>query len=134
MTADDGFLQSVYRFHVYYQIRRILEEIQAPLPYDETWNAMKNSYDRKGYEKICDEFGVSPHSDWRVSGPNQGFGPVFYFWSRFGYIKLVPDGEYDPKEMSFTLPTQGLITHVMSRRPTQCPGLGDCSCSISQIA
>ena len=118
LTPDDGFLQSVYRFHVYYQIRRILEEIQAPLPYDETWNAMENSYDRKGYEKICDEFGVSPNSDWRVSGPNQGFGPVFYYWVSRGYIKVIdvhrkaPDGEYDPKEMSFTLPTQGLITHV----------------------
>ena len=118
LTPDDGFLQSVYRFHVYYQIRRILEEIQASLPYDETWNAMENSYDRKGYEKICDEFGVSPNSDWRVSGPNQGFGPVFYYWVSRGYIKVIdvhrkaPDGEYDPKEMSFTLPTQGLITHV----------------------
>ena len=90
----------------------------AVLPYDETWNAMENSYDRKGYEKICDEFGVSPNSDWRVSGPNQRFGSVFYYWTRLGYIKVVdvhrkaPDGEYDPKEMSFTLPTQGLITHV----------------------
>ena len=79
---------------------------------------MENSYDRKGYEKICDEFGVSPNSDWRVSGPNQGFGPVFYYWVSRGYIKVIdvhrkaPDGEYDPKEMSFTLPTQGLITHV----------------------
>ena len=118
LTPDDGFLQSVYRFHVYYQIRRILEEIQAPLPYDKTWNAMENSYDRKGYEKICDEFGVSKNSDWRVSGPNQGFGPVFYYWVSRGYIKVIdvhrkaPDGEYDPKEMSFTQPTQGLITHV----------------------
>ena len=118
LTPDDGFLQSVYRFHVYYQIRRILEEIRAPLPDDETWNAKENSYDRKGYEKICDEFGVSQNSDWRVGGPNQGFGPVFYYWAIRGYIKVIdvhrkaPDGEYDPKEMSFTLPTQGLITHV----------------------
>ena len=54
LTHDDSFIQSVYRFHVYYQIRRILEDIQAPLPYDETWNAVNNTYDRKGYEKICD--------------------------------------------------------------------------------
>ena len=87
-------------------------EMQAPLPENRAWNAMENSYDRKGYEKICDQFGVSPNSDWRVSGPNQGFGPVFYYWSRFGYIKVVPDGEYDPKEMSFTHPREGLTTHV----------------------
>ena len=118
LTPDDSFLKSVYRFHVYYQIRRILEEIKAPLPYDKTWNPMENSYDREGYEKICDEFGISKSSDWRISGPNQGFGPVFYYWASRGYIKVIdvhkkaPDGEYDPKEMSFTLPTQGLITHV----------------------
>ena len=111
LTPDDGFLQSVYRFHVYYQIRRILAEIQAPQPYDQAWNAVNNPYDRGGYEKICDEFGVSPHADWRVSGPNQGFGPVYYYWTRLGYIK-VGDGEYDPKEMSFTHPAEGLITHV----------------------
>ena len=111
LTAAEGLLQSVYRFHAYYQIRRILVEMQAPLPQDRAWNALNNPYDRRGYEKICDEFGVSPNSDWKVSGPNQGFGPVYYYWTRFGYIK-VGDGEYDPKEMSFTHPTEGLITHV----------------------
>ena len=34
LAAADDLLQSVYRFHVYYQIRRILVEIQAPLPQD----------------------------------------------------------------------------------------------------
>ena len=117
LTHDDDFIQSVYRFHVYYQIRRILGEMQVPLPNDETWNAMENSYDRRGYEKICDEFGVSPNSDWRVSGLNQGFGPIFYYWNR-RYIKVVDehrkvsDGEYDPKEMSFKHPTEGHTTHV----------------------
>ena len=101
LPPDDGLLQSVYRFHVCYQIRRILEEIQAPLPYDETWNAMKNSYDRKGYEKICDEFGVSPNSDWKVSGPNQGFGQAFNYFPGRGYC-LIGDGEFLPGKMSFT--------------------------------
>ncbi|KAK3767703.1 hypothetical protein RRG08_022737 [Elysia crispata] len=34
---------------------------------------MENSYDRKGYEKICDEFGVSPNSDWRGLADAQKF-------------------------------------------------------------
>ena len=58
---------------------------------------------------------VSPRTP--ISGPNQGFGPVLLLGNR-GYIKVIdvhrkaPDGEYDPKKMSFTLPTQGLITQV----------------------
>ena len=50
----------------------ILEDIQAPLPYDETWNAVNNTYDRKRYEKICDEFGVSPNSDWTAESTSTG--------------------------------------------------------------
>ena len=56
LSAADGFLQSFYRFHVYYQIRRILVEIQGPLPRDRAWDAVNNPYDRGGYERICDEF------------------------------------------------------------------------------
>ena len=111
LTPDDGFLQSVYRFHVYYQTRRILEEIQAPLPYDETWNAVENSYDRKGYEKICDEFGVSPNSDWKVSGPNGGLGRVYNYTAYSGYRPFA-DGVYDSSEMSFTQKTTLSILHV----------------------
>ena len=111
LTHDDGFPQSVYRFHVYYQIRRILEDMQVPLPYDETWNAMKNSYDRKGYEKICDQFGVSPNSDWKVSGLNWGLGRVYNYWYHNGYHPL-DDREYNPSKMSFTQKTTNDILHV----------------------
>ena len=60
LSAADGFLQSFYRFHVYYQIRRILVEIQAPRPQDRVWDAVNNPYDRWGYERICGEFGAPP--------------------------------------------------------------------------
>ena len=113
LTPDDDFLQSVYRFHVYYQTRRILEELQTPLPYDETWNAVENSYDRKGYEKICDEFGVSPNSDWKVSGPNGGLGRVYNYTAYSGYRPFA-DGVYDSSEMSFTEKTTLSILHVDS--------------------
>ncbi len=110
MAADD-LLQSVYRFHVYYQIRRILVEIQAPLPQDQAWDAVNNPYDRRGYERICNEFGVSPHSDWEVSGPNQGLGRVYNYWTNNGYHP-VGDGEYDSSRMSFTKQTTNSLLHV----------------------
>ena len=48
LTAADDLLQSVYRFHVYYQIRRILVEMQVPLSQDQAWDAVNNPYDRRG--------------------------------------------------------------------------------------
>ena len=101
MSAADGLLQSVYRFHVYYQIRRILVEIQTPLPQDQAWDAVNNPYDRRGYERICHEFGVPQHSDWKVGGPNQGLGRVYNYSTYIGYHPFA-DGEYDSSDMSFT--------------------------------
>ena len=53
-----GFAKSMFMFHVYYQIRRIIFELKAPLPTDQSWNAFDNSMDAKAYEKICAEFNV----------------------------------------------------------------------------
>ena len=52
------FARSLFLFHVYYQTRRILFEMKVALPTDDSWNAFDNSYDKKAYERICDEFGV----------------------------------------------------------------------------
>ena len=78
INVSDRFMQSLYRFHVYYTIRRILKEMQVPLPQDEgTWDAFDNPYDRTVYEEICGEFGVSPHTNWRVKTQNNGLGRVY---------------------------------------------------------
>ena len=110
LTNDDEFLRSVYRFHAYYQIRLILEDMQAPLPFDDTWNAVNNSYDRKGYEKICTEFNISPNFDWRVHGHNQGLGRVYTYWTNTGYT-VFRDGEWRGN-MSFTEKTTAWLFHV----------------------
>ena len=84
LQASDPMMRAVYRFHVYYQIRRILAELQAPLPQDQAWNNLNNSYDRRAYERICGEFRVSPHTDWRASGKNHGLGRVYIYWTNQG--------------------------------------------------
>ena len=112
LTAADDLLQSVYCFHVYYQMRRILVEIQAPLPQDQAWDAENNPYDRRGYERICNEFGVSPHSDWKVNSPNRGLGKVYNYWTHVGYRLVDDKGEYDLGSMSFTKKTTNDVLHV----------------------
>lgn len=110
LTAADPLLQSLYRFHVYYQIRRVLTEIQAPLPQDQAWHAMDNPYDRRGYERVCNEFGVSPHTDWRLKGPNHGLGTVYNYWTNNGYHPV--RGDYDSATMSFTKHTTNEVMHI----------------------
>jgi len=66
--------KSIFRCHVYYQTRRILHQIRATLPTDETWNAFNNAYDHTAYQTISNEFGVDTqrrHSDWRTTRGTQ---------------------------------------------------------------
>ena len=89
MEAAKPLIKTLFTFHVYYQVRRILAEIHAPLPQDQAWNAFNNSYDRRAYERICSEFGVSSHTDWRVKGPNNGLGLVYFYVSHMAYQPIV---------------------------------------------
>ena len=38
LNANRPLLRSVYRFHVYYHIRRILKILEIPLPYENSFN------------------------------------------------------------------------------------------------
>ena len=91
------FARSLFLFHVYYQTRRILFEMKVALPTDDSWNAFDNSYDKKAYERICDEFGVSVHTNWRQEKDlNQGLGTMYNYWTNAGYHPL-SGAEYDKK-------------------------------------
>ena len=68
--AAGSLTKTLFEFHVYFQVRRILTEIQAPLAQDQAWNAFNNPYDRRAYERICSEFEVSSlaNQQWAGSG------------------------------------------------------------------
>ena len=38
MNAKQQMIRSIYRFHVYYHIRRILKILEIPLPYENSFN------------------------------------------------------------------------------------------------
>lgn len=76
VLGPNALMTSLYTFHVYYQTRRVLSEMQAPLPQDAPWDAFNNPYDRKAYERLCAEFRVPPNTDWRIKLPNQGLGTM----------------------------------------------------------
>ena len=108
-----GMIGSLFKFHIYYQIRRILKQMSIALPQDTSWNAFDNSYDRSAYERICNEFNVDVNSDWRQKqNDNQGLGRIYNYWTGGGYHQFDLGVEYDKKRFSFTHATGNGIIHI----------------------
>ena len=59
LNAKEPMIRSLYRFHVYYHIRRILKILEIPLPYENSFNQYNNSYNHEKFIGICSEYGVS---------------------------------------------------------------------------
>ena len=59
LNAKEPMIRSIYRFHVYYHIRRILKILEIPLPYENSFNQYNNPYNHGKYIHICSEYGVS---------------------------------------------------------------------------
>ena len=51
-------IRSVYRFHVCYHVRRILKNLQVPLPHETGFNTADNPYTESEFLKICEDYGV----------------------------------------------------------------------------
>ena len=59
LNANEPMIRSIYRFHVYYHIRRILKILEIPLPYENYFNQYNNPYNHEKFIRICSEYGVS---------------------------------------------------------------------------
>ena len=57
-------VRSLYRFHVYYHVRRILKRLQVPLSHEADLKASDNPYTNEELFKICEEYNV-PHDPMR---------------------------------------------------------------------
>ena len=51
-------IRSVYHFHVYYHVRRVLKRLQVPLPHETGFNTADNLYTESEFLKICEDYGV----------------------------------------------------------------------------
>ena len=63
LNAKEPMIRSVYQFHVYYQIRRILNRLKIPLPYENSFNKYNNPYSHEKFIEICKEYGVSDENE-----------------------------------------------------------------------
>ena len=51
-------IRSVFRFHVYYHVGRILKKLQVPLPHETGFNAADNPYTESEFFKTCEDYRV----------------------------------------------------------------------------
>ena len=51
-------VRSLYQFHVYYHLRRILKRLQVPLPHEAGFKASDNPYTNEEFVKICENCAV----------------------------------------------------------------------------
>ena len=66
LNAKKPMLRSIYCFHVYYHIRRILKILKIPLPHENSFNQDNNLYNHEKFIGICSEYGVSDDlTKWR---------------------------------------------------------------------
>ena len=103
----------IFKFHTYYQIRRILSELKCRLPNDKDFNAYNNPYDHNAFDRLCREFD-SLHADWRQTiSANHGLGEPYFYVTNTGYEPVYPyQGPYSKGRMSFTHKTTNQVVHI----------------------
>ena len=67
LNSNIPMIRSVYRFHVYYQIRKILEELRVAVPFQSGFDKYNNRYDETRYNRLVAEYNLSTidQSIWR---------------------------------------------------------------------
>ena len=70
-------IRNFYHFHLYYTIRRILNQLQLPLPNQKLFNPYHNLAE---YQRICDEFNIPYDTNFHHNlDSNHGLGSIYVF-------------------------------------------------------
>ena len=86
-----SMIRSVYRFHVYYQMRRVLKRLQVPLPHETGFNTADNPYTESEFFKICE--------DYRVPNDPMKYQDEKFYWS-YQHGVHWPDDYLGPDSMT----------------------------------
>ena len=115
LRNKDPMIRSVFRFHTYYQIRRILSEMECPLPTHRSWNPLNNGIDINAFEQLCAEFKISSADFRQKLDPSNGMGAIRYYTVHTTYSHhhmrmkkekvLETGGDYDSSRGDFTTTT-----------------------------
>ena len=84
-------IRAVYRFHVYYHVKRVLKRLQVPLPHKSSFNVSDNPHTSSEFLKICEDFRVP-------NDPMRSRDKKFYWTSQRGVCW--PDDYIGPDSMT----------------------------------
>ena len=84
-------IRSVYRFHIYYHVRRILKRLQVPLPHETVFNVADNPYSESEFLKICE--------DYRVANDPMKYRDEKFYWT-YQHGVHWPDDYLGPDSMT----------------------------------
>ena len=84
-------IRAAYRFHVYYQMRRVLKRLQTPLPHENGFNTADNPYTESEFFKICE--------DYRVPNDPMRYRDEKFYWS-YQHGVHWPDDYIGPDSMT----------------------------------
>ena len=84
-------VKTVYRFHVYYHVRRVLKRLQVLLLHKASFNTADNPYTKEEFFKVCEDYGV-PHDPVRYRDEK-------FYWTYQRSI-VWPNGDIGPDSMT----------------------------------
>ena len=84
-------IRAVYRFHMYYHMRRVLKRLQTPLPDETSFNTADNPYTESEFLKICE--------DYRVPNDPMRYRDEKFYWTYQHGISW-PDDYISPDSMT----------------------------------
>ena len=85
-------IRAVYRFHMYYHVRRVLKRLQTPLPHGPGFNAADNPYTSSEFLKICE--------DYRVPNDPMRHRDEKFYWTYQNGVRW-PDDYIGPDSMTW---------------------------------
>ena len=81
-------INAIYRFHVYYHVRRVLFRLQVKLPYEDGFEQFNNSYSKGAFMTLCSEYGANPNALYKF----ESMGAAWY--SQNPYFWVQENGDY----------------------------------------
>jgi len=88
LTQGLPLTRAIMKFHVMYQVKRILAQMKAREPGDNDFNPYNNPYNKNEYQKLLNEFDVRPIDIPEIDQPAKGLGYVVSNGSKLSDMKI----------------------------------------------
>ena len=104
VKTNNYMVNSFYKFHIYYTIRKILRELNVPLPNDDAFDPVDNIYNKDAFEFLSNEFNVPTQEKWHIFSANDGMGFNFYRIQNEAIVTVplrIPREQFNPKNQTY---------------------------------